>query len=269
MKNQTMTQPQMFYDSEFGALEVLLLDDKPFFPATECAEILGYKNPQKAIRDHCRWVNVSFTHPDCGEAMIGSVTRTVIDRLGREQEKKYISEGDLYRLIIRSKLPSAERFERWVFDLVLPTIRKYGAFATSDTLDELLRNPKFAEVLINELAEERELNAALSLKADYYDKVMVCNNLIPVSVIAKDYGMAAAPFNELLHDLGVQYKIGGCWLLYQKYADNGYTRTRTYYYGAADAAMHTCWTHKGRQFLHEFLSWYGIMPIAVDSEVGV
>ena len=61
MKNQNQNQIQQFYNDEFGTLEILMIDSKPYFPATECAEKLGYKNPQKAVRDHCKGVNETFT----------------------------------------------------------------------------------------------------------------------------------------------------------------------------------------------------------------
>ena len=251
---KSRNQIQQFHNEEFGSLDILMIDDKPYFPATECAAILMYSNPQKAIRDHCR--------------EDGCTNRSVIDRLGRKQEKKYINEGNLYRLIIRSRLPEAERFEKWVFDEVLPTIRKHGAYATYDTLDELLRSPKFAQTLINNLEKERTKYASLEAiatkmapKALYCDLILQSKSLVPVSLIAKDYGMSAARFNTLLHAIGVQYKISGTWLLYQKYADMGYTQTRTYYVGEKIAALHTCWTQSGRLFLYEQLKRIGILPM--------
>lgn len=117
-----------------------MIGGKPYFPATACATVLGYKDPAKAIRMHCKGVDKIAT-PSAGGI----------------QQTNYIPEGDLYRLIIRSKLPAAERFETWVFDEVLPSIRKHGAYVTYDTLDELLRSPKFAEDLINRLDKERRL----------------------------------------------------------------------------------------------------------------
>ena len=152
MKNEV----QKFYNAEFGTFEILTTEGAPFFPAAECAKVLGYKNPHKAIIDHCN--------------KDGLTIREIIDSLGRTQQKKYISEGNLYRLIIRSKLPAAERFERWVFDEVLPAIRKHGAFATSDTLDEMLRSPKFTEALIRKLAEERQKNVRLEKLAEELDE---------------------------------------------------------------------------------------------------
>jgi phage antirepressor YoqD-like protein len=182
--------------------------------------------------------------------------------------KNYIPEGDLYRLIIRSKLPAA-RFEAWVCDDILPTIRKCGAYATRDTMDELRRRPESAGDLIRKLEKERErfevmeeLATEMAPKALYCDLVLQSKSLVPVSVIAKDYGMSATNFNALLHRLGVQYKIGGTWLPYQKYAGKGYTKTRTYYVDAYTTAVYTCWTQKGRMFLYDILKECGILPLA-------
>ncbi|MDR2515416.1 MAG: phage antirepressor KilAC domain-containing protein [Christensenellaceae bacterium] len=240
-----------FHDREFGSIDILMIDGNPYFPAVDCATTLGYKTPRHAVTRHCK----------------GGMKRAVPTN-GGVQEKIYIPEGDLYRLITRSTLPAAERFASWVFDEVLPTIRKHGAYATHDTLDELLRSPKYAETLIKRLEEERrksgvleDLATEMAPKALYCDMILQCKNVVPVSLIAKDYGMSAAVFNKLLHDLGVQYKTGGTWLLYQKYAQKGYTRTRTYRVGEHVSAMHTCWTQKGRLFLYEFLGDFGIYPL--------
>jgi prophage antirepressor-like protein len=250
---KTNNQIQQFRSEEFGSLDILMEDGKPYFPATECAAVLGYKNPHDAITKHCRYpAKREVPHPQ------SSAKRISIN---------YIPEGDLYRLIIRSKLPAASRFEKWVFDEVLPTVRKYGAYATGETLDELLRSPSFAETLMGRLDKERrrsktfeELATEMAPKALYCDLVLQNKNAIPVSLIAKDYGMTAARFNEMLHGFGIQYRVAGTWLLYQKYAAGGYTQTRTYYVGKNVAVMHTCWTQKGRLFLYEFLKMFGILP---------
>ncbi|MDR0813903.1 MAG: phage antirepressor KilAC domain-containing protein [Oscillospiraceae bacterium] len=252
MTNTTHTPLHSFSSAEFGELAILVQSGKPYFPATECARILGYKNPQKAVRDHCKGVNESFT-PSSGGV----------------QQTKFIPEGDLYRLIIRSKLPAAERFERWVFDEVLPGIRKHGAYIMPNTLDEMLSSPKLAEALIRRLDKERNRsalletrNAELLPKAQYCDLVLLSENTIPVSLIAKDYGLTAVRFNKMLHDFGIQYRIADTWLLYKKYASHDYTQTRTYYGCDGRTMMHTCWTQKGRLFLYEFLKEFGIFPLA-------
>jgi anti-repressor protein len=130
---------RIFENSEFGQLEVIMINDKPYFPATDCARILGYTNPQKAIRDHCKGVN-----------------ETVTPINGINQTKNYIPEGDLYRLIIRSNLPSAERFEAWVMEEVLPSIRKHGAYMTPQTLIDMVRNPENLTTLLQALVQEQQ-----------------------------------------------------------------------------------------------------------------
>lgn len=106
-----MGKLQVFKSSEFGELGILVVDGKEYFPATDCAKKLGYANPHEAVRTHCKGVREILT-----------------PSAGGEQRKNFIPEGDLYRLIVRSNLPGAERFERWVFDEVLPQIRQAGAY---------------------------------------------------------------------------------------------------------------------------------------------
>lgn len=252
MKNEN--QIRQFHSDEFGQIRVIEIDREPWFVGADIAGALGYEKPRNAL----------LKHVDGDDAL----KRGVIDSMGRTQQTTLINESGLYSLILSSKLPSAKRFKRWVTSEVLPTIRKHGAYATHDTLDELLRSPKFAETLINRLEKEREKNDVLeglatemAPKALYCDLVLQCTNLVPVSLIAKDYGMSAAAFNTLLYDLGVQFPMAGTWLLYQQYAKKGYTHTRTYRVGENVAAIHTCWTQKGRLFLYEFLKDFGILPL--------
>jgi prophage antirepressor-like protein len=145
-----MKELQVFNNSEFGSLDVLIVGDKAYFPATECAAVLGYAKPHNAIERHCR----------------DSLKRGVIDNLGREQQKIFIAEGDLYRLIARSNLPSAVRFEKWVFDEVLPSIRKHGAYVTAPTIDKILADPDFGIRLLTQLKDEQARNAALASQND-------------------------------------------------------------------------------------------------------
>lgn len=109
-----MNELKVFQNSEFGELGVMMIDGKEYFPAAQCARVLGYSNPQKAVRDHCDEE--------------GCTKRSVLTNSGT-QEMKFINEGNLYRLIIRSKLPAAKKFEHWVFDEVLPEIRRSGGYA--------------------------------------------------------------------------------------------------------------------------------------------
>ena len=127
-----MNELQVFQNSEFGELGVLTIDGKEYFPATQCATILGYKSPKDAIYAHCK----------------GAVKHR-LPTSGGTQEAKFIPEGDLYRLIIRSKLPTAEKFERWVFDEVLPELRKNGSYGSNINLEEIIA--KTATAVVSEV----------------------------------------------------------------------------------------------------------------------
>lgn len=114
-----MNDIQIFNNPEFGDIRTTYINETPWFCGKDIAEALGYTDSPKAIKQHCKkdgWVN----YP-------------VIDSLGRHQEAKFINEPNVYRLIIRSKLQAAERFEQWIFEEVLPTIRKTGAYGLQTT----------------------------------------------------------------------------------------------------------------------------------------
>lgn len=113
-----MNDLKIFSNSEFGELGVMLIDGKEYFPATQCATALGYKNPKDAILRHCK-----------------GVVKHDLPTNGGTQAVNYIPEGDLYRLIVSSKLSAAEKFERWVFDEVLPSIRKSGGYGAAGSID--------------------------------------------------------------------------------------------------------------------------------------
>ncbi|MGI6553000.1 MAG: phage antirepressor [Bacillota bacterium] len=255
-----MRDVKIFNHKEFGELNILIINGKEYFPASRCAAILGYTNTRDAISRHCR----------------GVVKHDIIDNLGRTQVMNFIPEGDLYRLIIRSNLPKAEQFERWVFDEVLPSIRKYGFYATDALIDDILNNPDLgiklfteykqakekARQLELETAKQKQIIGELRPKASYYDQILQNKSLVPITKIAKDYGMSGRAFNKLLHELGVQYKMGNCWLLYQEYADQGYTQSKTHAIDAERSVMHTYWTQKGRLFIYDLLkNKKGILPV--------
>jgi len=107
-------------------------------------------------------------------------------------------------------------------------------------------------------------------KVSYYDVVLNCKDLISTSAIAKDYGKSAIWMNRYLHEKGVQFKQGDIWLLYQKYAQKGYTSTKTHSYPGTDGEthtkVHTYWTQKGRLFIYELMKSDGMMPL-IEKEV--
>ena len=250
-----MSNIKIFKNNDFGEIRTLEQDDKPLFCGSDVAKALGYAIPSKAINTHCK-----------------GVSKMEVPTNGGIQQMLFITEGDLYRLIVNSKLPSAEKFERWVFDDVLPTVRKHGLYAK----EELLNDPDLFISALQKLKAEKERNKFLELenaqsrqiicelqpKASYYDLILQNKSVIPVSQIAKDYGMSGKAFNKMLHDLGVQFKQCNTWLLYQCYANQGYTQSKTYAIDAERSAMHTYWTQKGRLFLYDLLkNECGLLPV--------
>lgn len=173
-----MNELQVFQNSQFGNLEILTIEGKEWFPAIQVAEILGYTNPRKAIRDHAKERGVTI--------------RSVIDSLGRNQDKKFIDEGNLYRLITRSKLPQADEFEEWVFEDVLPSIRKHGIYATDNVIENTLNNPDYIINVLTEYKKEKEHNLALKQQVNenkpkvlFADSVAGSDNSILVGELAK------------------------------------------------------------------------------------
>ena len=147
-----MNELKFFENKEFGSIRIVVDGEKYFFCGMDVARALGYKDTVNALKAHCKEDGVAFYH--------------LTDSLGREQKAKFISEGNLYRLIVHSKLPSAERFERWVFDEVLLSIREHGAYMTENTLEQALTNPDFLIQLAIKLKEEQEARKKLEEQAE-------------------------------------------------------------------------------------------------------
>ncbi len=119
--------------------------------------------------------------------------------------------------------------------------------------------------LLNTVALQSQQIAEMKPKVSYYDIVLDCKDLLSMRAIAKDYGKSAQWMNNFLHDLGVQFKQSDIWLLYQKYAEEGYTSTKTHNYlgtdGANHSKVHTYWTQKGRLFIYDLMKQNGIYPL--------
>jgi phage antirepressor YoqD-like protein len=169
---------QIFNHPRFGKVEVAIIDGKEMFGATQTALALGYTNPHDAITKHCRPDGVAF--------------REVIDSLGRRQQMKFIDEGNLYRLIVKSRLPDAEKFERYVFEEILPSIRKHGAYMTPETIEKTLSDPDFIIGLATKLKEANEEKQRLQAKIEadkpkvlFAESLQVSDDTINVNDLAK------------------------------------------------------------------------------------
>lgn len=264
-----MSELQIFKNAEFGSVRTLTINDEPYFVGKDVAEILGYTNPSKALADHV----------DEDDKLNNESLSSLGQRGGW-----IINESGLYSLILSSKLPNAKKFKRWVTSEVLPAIRRHGIYA----IDEVLNNPDMLIAALTELKAEREKTKLLTEtvavqkqqisemkpKASYYDVVLNCKDLVATSVIAKDYGWSANRMNQYLHKKGVQYKQGNkIWLLYQKYAEMGYTHTKTHNYVGSNGTLHikphTYWTQAGRLFIYGLLKADGILPTMEREETYV
>ena len=246
---------EIFKNEEFGEMRILEQNKEVWFVGKDVAKILGYTNPQKAIRDHVeaedRGVNETFTG-----------TKATL-----------INESGVYSLILSSKLPNAKKFKRWVTNEVLPSLRQTGGYIVGESQmneDELVvaamnvLNKKVERLQI-ENSKQSQLIGELKPKADYTDKILKSKDILPITAIAKDYGMSGTAMNRKLHDLGVQYNLSGQWLLYARYQDKGYTHSETVPIyrtdGTEGTRLNTKWTQKGRLFLYELLKSNGLLPM--------
>lgn len=179
----------------------------------------------------------------------------------------YLTESGVYKLVFKSNKPQAEKFSNWVTDEVLPSIRKHGAYLTPDRVEEVLLNPdtiiKIAQNLKEEQEKRRQLeieNNELKPKANYCEQMLQSESAVVTTQIAKDYGMSPQALNSILHELGVQYKVDGQWVLYSKYQDKGYTKSCTVIDRFGEPRMQTKWTQKGRLFIYQMLKTIGVLP---------
>lgn len=169
---------QIFTNEQFGDIRTVEENGKVLFCGNDIATALGYSNPRDALYKHCRCVaKRDVPHPQSPDKQI---------------EMSFIPEGDVYRLIAHSKLPKAQEFESWVFDEVLPTIRKHGAYMTEQTLEDALTSPDFLIRLATQLKEEQEArraleaeNAAMQPKALFADAVTASHTSILIGELAK------------------------------------------------------------------------------------
>lgn len=266
-----MNDLQIFENAEFGSIRTLEVEGEPYFVGKDVAEVLAYNEPHKAIVRHTDEEDRT-KHP-------------ILTNSGT-QNSWIINESGLYSLILSSKLPTAKKFKRWVTSEVLPTIRKTGGYVADDekfigtylpNADEATRlmfkaNLEAIKNLNNKVgllevenAQQKQIIGELKPRADYTDKILNCKGLVTITQIAKDYGMSGKKMNCLLHDLGVQYKQSGQWMLYSKYHEKGYTHSRTinivHNDGTSDSRMETKWTQKGRLFIYKLLKLQNILPL--------
>lgn len=239
-----MNELQIFNNEEFGQVRTIEIDGKPYFSAKDVAEALGYSNPRKAILDHCK-----------------GVTKRDTLTAGGQQAVNFIPEGDIYRLIVRSNLPSAERFEKWVFDEVIPRIRQTGGYQLPQTYAEALRA----------LADKAEQNEKLTARIEtmrpkeiFADAVAASKTSILVGELAKlitqnGYEIGQTRLFSWLRENGYLMKYGESKNMpMQRYVQQGLFEIKESNVQNADGSVRitktTKVTGKGQQyFINKFL----------------
>lgn len=240
----------------FGNHEVQVViadNNEPMFVATDVCYALGLTNTTEALRSL-----------DEDEKLPSELLRA-----GQLRTVNTITESGLYSLVLRSNKPEAKVFKKWITSEVLPSIRKHGMYANKQTIEQMLENPDILIATLENLKKEREEKESLQIqnklqneqlklaapKVIYVDEVLQSKSTYTTNQIAKEMGMSAVGLNNELRSLGIQYKQSNTWLLYAKYQDKGYTKTKTHSFtdsqGNTQTAMNTVWTEKGRLFIHD------------------
>lgn len=269
---------QIFKNDQFGEIRTSGTPEKPLFCLVDICKAMELSTVKK-VKNRLRKDGVTSIH--------------LTDSLGRSQDATFISEQNLYLLIMRSDKPQAQPFQDWVCGEVLPAIRKTGGYLGADGLtdDEIMAKALMVaqKTIERKAVENRQLkgenqvlrlenarlegenvqltaeNQELRNDKNYLDLIMQSKALLTISQIAQDYGMSGKAMNKKLAEMGVQYSINGQWILYAKYKDCGYVSSRsidiTRSDGRPDVVLHTEWTQAGRKFLYELLKKNSIIPL--------
>ena len=185
-----MNELQIFQNEHFGEVRAVEHNGKPYFVANDIARALGYSRPRQAIIDHCK----------------GSI-KMALPSEGGLQETNIIPEGDIYRLIVKSQLPSAERFETWVFEEVLPSIRQNGGYIANQenlTPEQIVAN---ALLVAQKIIDSKDkLISEMKPKAEYFDDLVERNLLTNFRDTAKELHVGEKEFIGFLMDKGYVYR---------------------------------------------------------------
>lgn len=243
-----MTNLQIFNNDRFGQVRIVPVDGELMFVAKDVCDCLEITKHRDAI-----------SRLDSDER--GSVK---LDTPGGKQDIAAINEYGLYNLVLSSRKPEAKEFKRWITHDVIPAIRKTGSYsmAIPQTLPEALR--AYANEVESHnatkaiVAQQEQQIAEFKPVKDYVDKILSSKSCLTITQIAADYGMSAQELNKILHEAGLQRKVGDQWILYKQHMAKGFTKSETFTFcrsdGRLDSKITTKWTQKGRLEIHNILS---------------
>lgn len=203
-----MNDLQVFNNADFGSVRTLEIDGKPYFVANDVARALGYSVPKDAISRHCK----------------GALKHRYLTE-GGEQELKIIPEGDVYRLVIKSQLPKADEFEHWIFDEVLPSIRKNGGYIANQenlTPEQIVANALI--VAQNIISQKDRQIEQMKPKAEFFDAVADSKTAISMNEVSKVLGIKGYGRNNLFEFLRSSGILDRWNVPYQRYIDCGWFR---------------------------------------------
>jgi prophage antirepressor-like protein len=255
-----MNELKLFQSPIFGQVRTVVMNGQVMFAATDVAKCLGYANPQKAIRNHCKSIGVNEMDTPTN---------------GGIQKVRFITKGNVVRLVASSELPQAEQVESWIFDEVIPTVLETGGYISTtpnDTPEEIMARAltiaqatlaKREERLKQLEAETEQQQATIELqdkeikeaapKVNYYNNHLQSVNTLTSTQIAKQIGMDAEKLHKKLKEAGIIYRQSGQWLLHSPYSTWGLHSTRTQTYTRSDGSIgtnvYTVWTERGRRFI--------------------
>ncbi|MDU1453439.1 MAG: phage antirepressor KilAC domain-containing protein [Paeniclostridium sordellii] len=208
---------EIFKSKEFGDLRLIVVNGKEYFDAIPIAKTLGYSNPHDALMRHCQKEGVVFHEVgvETGKYKSG-------DSIMQFVSKKFIDEGNLYRLILKSKLKKVRKFEMWVFEEVLPTIRKHGAYINEDVIDEILDDPILLRKLTERLSNEKSKRYESERKVNLLKGNIISNKPyvdFSKTVSTVEDAISIGSFAKLLNN---NYINIGRNRLYHWFRENGY-----------------------------------------------
>lgn len=237
---------QVFSNDQFGSVRTIERDGAPWFVGRDVAEVLGYKNPQDAIRYH-------VADEDRGVSEI----RTP----GGRQKMPVINESGLYALVLGSKLPTAKEFKRWITSEVVPAIRVHGAYFTDRKLAQLLSDPTQAHLLVMEFAHAALVNEKLKIelaearpKALYYDQFVDPQECTNIRITAKELGVPEKQFTAYLQRHRYLYRApSGKLMPYAYYYNRGFFIIRDFHKrNSPEVGQYTLFTAIGKEhFLYK------------------
>lgn len=253
-----MTDLQIFNNDRFGQVRIIPVDGELMFVAKDVCDCLEITKHRDAI---------SRLDPD----ERGSVK---LDTLGGKQDIAAINEYGLYSLVLSSRKPEAKEFKRWITHDVIPAIRKTGSYSMviPQTLPEALR--AYADEVESHnatkaiVAQQEQQIAEFKPVKDYVDKILSSKSCLAITQIAADYGLSAQELNKILHEAGLQRKVGDQWILYKQHMSKGFTKSETFTFcrsdGRLDSKITTKWTQKGRLEIHSILTKLNIHAVCED-----